>query len=223
MERIWLDVPFREKDQAKTLGARWDAVVQSWYAPHPGMTALHRWAVSPPSRDGAVGEDPAVQRARRDALRAAARRTPLRNPPKPRSAPKTKQPAAAEVFGYEQISAVLSSVLTPSAPGAYGGWITIPPWNWFCHMCDSNAHPPDIAVAQVRRARWGRTKIVCQPYEWWHDFQRLEVPQRLREAAEATAREVLSRPGSAAMWDAAQQRFDVITGNQVNWRGERGR
>jgi uncharacterized protein DUF5710 len=33
--RIRLDVPFQEKDQAKALGARWDAVEKTWYAVFP--------------------------------------------------------------------------------------------------------------------------------------------------------------------------------------------
>ncbi len=31
--RVWLDVPYAEKDEAKTLGARWDAQARQWYAP----------------------------------------------------------------------------------------------------------------------------------------------------------------------------------------------
>jgi len=30
---IFLDVPFREKDQAKQLGARWDGASKKWYIP----------------------------------------------------------------------------------------------------------------------------------------------------------------------------------------------
>lgn len=32
-EVIYLDVPFREKDDAKELGARWDAEERKWYIP----------------------------------------------------------------------------------------------------------------------------------------------------------------------------------------------
>ena len=31
---LYLDVPFAEKDKAKTLGAKWDAVARKWYVPH---------------------------------------------------------------------------------------------------------------------------------------------------------------------------------------------
>ncbi|MGB4779854.1 DUF5710 domain-containing protein [Microbacterium sp.] len=41
--RIWLDVAYREKDQAKAAGARWDPQTRRWYAPRPGMRALGRW------------------------------------------------------------------------------------------------------------------------------------------------------------------------------------
>lgn len=45
--RIWLDVPFSEKDEAKALGASWDAAAERWYAPRPGMTALDPWGAQP--------------------------------------------------------------------------------------------------------------------------------------------------------------------------------
>lgn len=41
---LLLDVPFAEKDHAKSLGARWDSVRRSWYVPHG--TDIHlfkRW------------------------------------------------------------------------------------------------------------------------------------------------------------------------------------
>jgi hypothetical protein len=34
--KLYLDVPFAQKDQAKALGARWDAARKKWYAP-PGV------------------------------------------------------------------------------------------------------------------------------------------------------------------------------------------
>jgi len=33
MNPTYLDVPFKDKDQAKTLGARWDVTAKKWYAP----------------------------------------------------------------------------------------------------------------------------------------------------------------------------------------------
>jgi hypothetical protein len=37
-ERVWLDVPFAEKDQAKALGARWDPQARALVR-HPGHDA----------------------------------------------------------------------------------------------------------------------------------------------------------------------------------------
>lgn len=44
-ERVYLDVPFSEKDEAKALGAKWDRKEKSWYAPAGvDMERLQRWA-----------------------------------------------------------------------------------------------------------------------------------------------------------------------------------
>lgn len=56
-ERIWLDVPFSEKDQAKAAGARWNPQVRRWYAPRPGMDELQQWAALPEVPDLLPGED----------------------------------------------------------------------------------------------------------------------------------------------------------------------
>ncbi|MEV6680836.1 DUF5710 domain-containing protein [Streptomyces erythrochromogenes] len=57
VERIWLDVPFAEKDEAKKGGARWDATAKRWFAPRPGMAELERWAAAPDVPDLLPGED----------------------------------------------------------------------------------------------------------------------------------------------------------------------
>ena len=57
MTRLWLDVPFSEKDQAKALGAWYDAAARRWYAPRPGMAQLARWAARPPLPVLLPGED----------------------------------------------------------------------------------------------------------------------------------------------------------------------
>ncbi|MFI8528556.1 DUF5710 domain-containing protein [Promicromonospora sukumoe] len=57
MDRIWLDVPFEEKDQAKELGARWAPDAKRWFAPRPGMKQLERWAALPDVPDLLPGED----------------------------------------------------------------------------------------------------------------------------------------------------------------------
>ncbi|ASR33859.1 DNA primase [Prauserella marina] len=56
-DRIWLDVPYREKDPAKAAGARWDPAAKRWYAPRPGMTELERWAARPDVPQLLPGED----------------------------------------------------------------------------------------------------------------------------------------------------------------------
>lgn len=42
--QVFLNVPFAEKDEAKRLGARWDATRRKWYVPH-GVDAepFSRW------------------------------------------------------------------------------------------------------------------------------------------------------------------------------------
>ena len=55
--RLWLDVPFADKDEAKRLGARWDQSARRWYAPRPGIAALARWAARPALPDLLPGED----------------------------------------------------------------------------------------------------------------------------------------------------------------------
>lgn len=43
-KRVYLTVPFAEKDQAKAAGARWDRRAKSWYAPDGAdLAALDRW------------------------------------------------------------------------------------------------------------------------------------------------------------------------------------
>ena len=55
--RLWLDVPFSEKDEAKRAGARWDGEARRWYAPRPGMAGLDRWSPRPPLPELLPGED----------------------------------------------------------------------------------------------------------------------------------------------------------------------
>ncbi|HEV2348155.1 MAG TPA: DUF5710 domain-containing protein [Actinocrinis sp.] len=57
MERVWLDVPYAQKDQAKSFGARWDSAAKRWYAPRPDMRELEPWSAQPPVPDLLPGED----------------------------------------------------------------------------------------------------------------------------------------------------------------------
>ena len=56
-QRIWLDVPYSEKDQAKAAGARWDPDAKRWYALRPDMQALQPWAALPDLPPVLPGED----------------------------------------------------------------------------------------------------------------------------------------------------------------------
>ncbi|MBO4209336.1 DUF5710 domain-containing protein [Micromonospora echinofusca] len=56
-QRLWLDVAYQDKDEAKAAGARWDAAARRWYAPRPGIAALQRWAAAPEVPQLLPGED----------------------------------------------------------------------------------------------------------------------------------------------------------------------
>lgn len=55
--RVYLDVPYADKDQAKQLGARWDPAARRWYDPTPSTAGLDRWAARPEVPDLLPGED----------------------------------------------------------------------------------------------------------------------------------------------------------------------
>jgi len=54
---IWLDVPFREKDEAKAGGACWNQQARRWYAPRAEMEELKAWAAGPDVPEQLPGED----------------------------------------------------------------------------------------------------------------------------------------------------------------------
>ncbi len=42
--KIYLNVPFAQKDEAKALGARWDAIQKKWFVPaDKDITLFARW------------------------------------------------------------------------------------------------------------------------------------------------------------------------------------
>lgn len=44
--KVYLNVPFAQKDAAKALGARWDAIVKKWYVPaDKDITLFAQWPV----------------------------------------------------------------------------------------------------------------------------------------------------------------------------------
>lgn len=60
--RLNLKVPFAEKDQAKKLGARWDANRKLWYVEgREDLSPFSRW--SPTPHDASVGDVRAPKRA----------------------------------------------------------------------------------------------------------------------------------------------------------------
>ncbi len=45
--KLYLEVPFKEKDEAKQLGAKWDAVNKKWYAPNVETLPLfEKWKIN---------------------------------------------------------------------------------------------------------------------------------------------------------------------------------
>ena len=69
-ERVYLAVPYAEKDAAKALGARWNCTAKAWYVP-PGadLAEFQRWMPTAQAQTAAVAEDP--RDAFAEALRAA--------------------------------------------------------------------------------------------------------------------------------------------------------
>lgn len=55
---VLLAVPFREKDEAKALGARWDRAAQSWTVPPGGDPAVFGKWHRQPAAEGAGGQEP---------------------------------------------------------------------------------------------------------------------------------------------------------------------
>jgi len=104
-----------------------------------------------------------------------------------------------------------------NVPGGGPRWITLPPWSWFCHYCDTTASG-GFAIADLDRTRLGRRRIVCQPCEWWHDFQDVGLNVDDQRRLEAAARHHLNGPGAAATWDVAQQKLQIVRARQIDWR-----
>lgn len=373
--RIWLDVPFSEKDEAKTVGAYWDPAAERWYAPRLGMTALDRWAAQPDLPDLLPGEDRSFgsglfvdlvpdscwftnvrscvdqrdwERLRRMINTRAGRKCEACGRGKDREVKRWLE--AHERWSYNESTGVQSlrrlvclctdchrsthfglaevqgkrdlaithlrtvtgmtgaeaeqhvraafstwrqrsarrwtldlgilteadlkivrppsaservaiaadtlrrtrSTAVPSRPAALGStgpsaqrlrapaelnpervyalldawaerdlWITIPPWSWFCHMCDTNMNASTIAHAKVRNAFLRRRGIVCQPFEWLHNFD--NDGAEAQRAIAAAGRAALTTPGQAARWDRGTHRFEVVSGRQIDWRKDEKR
>lgn len=74
--RQYIDVPYKEKDEAKALGARWDRKARSWYVPSGAdVAAFSKWSQSQPQDvDGSKREYLAVPYSERKAAKAAGAR-----------------------------------------------------------------------------------------------------------------------------------------------------
>ncbi|SJM90071.1 conserved hypothetical protein [Crenothrix polyspora] len=50
--KVYLNVPFAQKDAAKTLGARWDASLKKWYVPaDKDITLFAQWQAQSGTRE----------------------------------------------------------------------------------------------------------------------------------------------------------------------------
>lgn len=55
--KTYLNVPFSEKDEAKSLGARWDNAQRKWYAPNGESALVERWGTQARPLETLEGED----------------------------------------------------------------------------------------------------------------------------------------------------------------------
>jgi len=88
---LYLDVPFRQKDEAKALGARWDPAARKWYAPAGvELTLFDAWlpASAPPVAPAmaAAGRVAGAEPSGRE-LAPATKGIPLPGSPKPSRRP----------------------------------------------------------------------------------------------------------------------------------------
>lgn len=115
------------------------------------------------------------------------------------------------------VSALLDLVFGQArVPGGGPRWITIPPWSYFCHMCDSGGD--SIAVASLRRTHLRKRLIVCAPCEWRHDFHDLDLSTDEQHRVEAAVRQHLAGQPAAATWNIDKQKLQLVRGRQIDWR-----
>ncbi len=61
-ERVYLEVPYAEKEAAKKLGAKWDRQEKSWYAPEGvALEPLKQWVQSPQVISKVIATDPQAE------------------------------------------------------------------------------------------------------------------------------------------------------------------
>ena len=59
---------------------------------------------------------------------------------------------------------------------------------------------------------------MCQPYEWRHDFQDLDLSTDDQERVEAAVRHHVNGPGAAVTWDIQRQKLQIVRAPQIDWR-----
>ncbi len=57
MSKIYVNVPYADREHAKKLGARWDYTVKSWYVSYPQSPVLRIWGTEIPLPNPLPGED----------------------------------------------------------------------------------------------------------------------------------------------------------------------
>ncbi|MFJ3826012.1 DUF5710 domain-containing protein [Streptomyces nodosus] len=164
-----------------------------------------------------------AERALRDEqVPTAPARPPLTDFPVSPPAPFTAALPSEEVSGA-LLGEPLRTVFGRPAAGGGSQWITVPRRTWFCHQCDSDVRPPEIAVASVREEPAGRWEIVPRPCEWAHVVAEAGLPAAQHRAVLVAAATALSTPGTAASWDLNQGCFRVISGRLLDQPRERRR
>lgn len=93
MESMYILCPFKEKDAAKALGAKWDADAKKWYAPSmETFSKLKKWHPPPPPNTVAYDVPP-----------------PSARPPSPLILP----PALVRMRGHQTLSNVVVKMRLP--------------------------------------------------------------------------------------------------------------
>lgn len=156
----YLDVPFKEKDQAKSLGARWDGAAKKWYVPsdlNEQLDQFSRWLPS--------ANQPANQQAPSNDLASGdlfSKSTPTKS--------QRLSTAALEIERTEkgtQLSVVLKNIqnaLRQSFPGAI--WV-------IAEISNINRNRGHVYLELSESNAQGRTSASCRAMIWQSNVERL--------------------------------------------------
>ena len=161
---IFLDVPFREKDQAKALGARWDGVSKKWYVPQElseQLEPFQKWLtnVSTTSTNQVLNQD--LQQA----LTKTQHHIYTENRPLSEDIPDVESPKKSEKGAL--LSTVLRQVqqaLRQSFPGAT--WVVAE----IANLNNSRGH---IYLELTENNAQGQSIASCRAMIWQSQAQRL--------------------------------------------------